>query len=334
LKTGWKPDLDKRLIVIAAPPKDLDAEFATAVKEGLSASQKTLPSRFFYDFKGSELFEQITDLPEYYLTRTEASLFGTVTPDIIGAFEKPLTIVEFGSGSSKKTRLLIEAALHSQKHLDYVAIDIAADFLIDASRKLLEDYPALSVTAIAAEYFEALRLLPESEDSRMFLFLGSNIGNFEDDAAVNFLLRIREQMKPKDALLVGIDIAKNPNVIYQAYNDSAHVTRDFNKNLLVRINRELGANFDLESFEHEAPYDAETGHIEMRLVSLKDQDVYVSKLGKSFHFRAGEYIHTEISRKYSESGFTAIAERAGYAIDQCWFDSKRWFGLFLLRPSK
>jgi L-histidine Nalpha-methyltransferase len=179
-----------------------------------------------------------------------------------------------------------------------------------------------------------LRLLPESEDSRMFLFLGSNIGNFEDDEAVNFLLRIREQMSAKDALLVGIDIAKDPKVIYCAYNDAANVTRDFNKNLLARINREMGANFDLDGFQHQAPYDAETGHIEMRLVSLKDQDVYVSKLGEWFHFRAGEFIHTEISRKYSEAGFTSIAERAGYAIDQCWFDSKRWFGLFLLRPSK
>ncbi len=334
METSCKPDIDKRLIVIAAPPKDLDAEFASAVEEGLSASQKTLPSRFFYDFEGSELFEKITELPEYYLTRTEASLFGTVTPDIIGAFEKPLAIVEFGSGSSKKTRLLIEAALRVQSHLEYVAIDIATDFLVDASRKLLEDYPALSVTAIAAEYYEALRLLPESTESRMFLFLGSNIGNFEDDEAADFLLHIREQMKPKDALLIGIDIAKDPGVIFQAYNDAANVTRDFNKNLLARINRELGANFDLEGFEHEAPYDAETGHIEMRLVSLKDQDVHVAKLGKSFHFRAGEYIHTEISRKYSESGFTIISERAGYAIDQCWFDSKRWFGLFLLRPSK
>ncbi|HEY3779766.1 MAG TPA: L-histidine N(alpha)-methyltransferase, partial [Fimbriimonadaceae bacterium] len=273
MQTDWKPELDKRLTVIAAPPKDLDAEFATAVEEGLSAPQKTLPSRFFYDFKGSELFEQITDLPEYYLTRTEASLFSTVTTDIIGAFEKPVALVEFGSGSSKKTRLLIEAALRRQDHLDYVAIDIATDFLVEASQKLLADYPGLSVTAIAAEYFEALHLLPEAKESRMFLFMGSNLGNFDDKEAVDFLRRIREQMKAKDALLIGVDLTKDSRVIYNAYNDSENVTRDFNKNLLTRINRELGANFDLSSFEHEAPYDPETGRVEMRLVSMKDQTV-------------------------------------------------------------
>jgi len=319
-----------RLKLMKARPRAAGETFSEAVLSGLSKSQKTLPSRFLYDQRGSELFEEITGLPEYYLTRCEQSILDANAHSMVRALGPKFAMVEFGSGSSKKTRRLIDAALEHQKTLDYTAIDISAEFGKRSATKLLREYAGLDVTAIEAEYFEGVAMLTPISSPRMFLFLGSNIGNFEDEDAVAFLSAVRKAMKPADGLLIGVDLDKDPAIIEPAYNDAQGVTAEFNKNFLLRINRELGSNFDLTQFEHRAPYIKERGRVEMRLVSTVDQDVNVE--GRTFHFPAGEYIHTENSRKYKERQFSGLAKRAGLRIENRWTEKNGWFAMFMLRP--
>ena len=320
-----------RLTLMQAPPRELRESFADAVRHGLSQPQKELPSRFFYDACGSELFERITELPEYYLTRCEQSILEANANEIVASLGDELEFVEFGSGSSKKTRLLIEAALENQGSLHYTTIDISAEFGRQSALNLLRAYPRLEVTAIAAEYFEGVQIVPESENPRMFLFLGSNIGNFEEAEAMSFLKAVRNEMQPADGFLVGIDLDKDPAVVKAAYNDSLGITAEFNKNVLARINRELGGHFVLSRFIHQAPYIRERGRVEMRLVSDIDQDVEIEKLGMNVHFKQGEYIHTENSRKFKLAEFNRLAHKTGFEIQNSWFDPLGWFGLFLLR---
>jgi L-histidine N-alpha-methyltransferase len=307
-----------------------EESFLTAVARGLSQPQKSLPSRFFYDEAGSELFERITKLPEYYLTGAEQAILESLAPEIIRAAGTPLEIVEFGSGSSKKTRLLIAAALEQQDSLCYIPIDISGDFLKSSAESLLKDFPGLSVTAIAAEYFAGLSALPETTTPRLFLFMGSNIGNFTHEEAVHFLCALYHAMGDRDKVLIGIDRGKSGGLIEAAYNDEEGVTELFNKNLLRRINDELGGHFDLASFDHSAPFLPERGRVEMRLVSKKDQTVRVDALGRAFKFAKGEYIHTEDSHKYSELDFDSLIRQAHLSVVDCWSDAKEWFGLFLL----
>ena len=318
-----------RLTLVQAPPRAAGQSFSEAVIEGLSKLQKTLPSRFLYDQRGSVLFEQITGLPEYYLTRCEQTLLDGNAREMVRALGPHLEIVEFGSGSSKKTRRLIEAAIEHQGHLDYTAIDISAEFGRRSAERLLSEYSALDVTAIEAEYFEGLAMLMPAAAPRLFLFLGSNIGNFEDSDAIQFLAEIRRTMRPEDGLLMGVDLDKDPAVIEAAYNDSQGITSEFNKNLLLRINRELSGNFIPERFIHSAPYLPERGRVEMRLTSAAEQEVSVGQ--HRFQFNNGEYIHTENSRKYKESQFSALVAKAGLGIEDCWIEKKGWFGEFLLR---
>jgi len=307
-------------------------DLAAAVQTGLSAERKSIPSRFFYDETGSELFEQITELPEYYLTRCEQSILEQDADSIVEFAKPPISIVEFGSGSSKKTRLLIEAALKNQSPLTYVSIDIAVDYLKRAAQNLLDDYAGLKVVAVAAEYFDAVDLIPETDCPRLYLFLGSNIGNLEDDEACAFLSKLQGSMNPTDRLLIGMDLAKDPSIIEPAYNDLEGVTATFNKNVLARINRSLGANFDLSGFDHRAPYLADKGRVEMLLESNRQQDVTIRAIGETFHFLEGETIHTENSRKYTLAEAHSIAKASGFAIESRWSDAKGWFALFLLKP--
>ena len=321
----------KRLTLIEGPANHIERSFAQAVKEGLSLTQKAVPSRYFYDQRGSELFEEITELPEYYLTRAEQSILELSSLEIVRSLDTPLSIVEFGGGSSKKTRLLIEAALRSQPVLSYTTLDISAEFIQGASKQLLETYPELRVTAIAAEYFAGIGLLPDAALPNLLLFMGSNIGNFEDAEAASFLTAVSNRMDTRDGFLLGFDLAKDPSIIEPAYNDSKGITAAFNKNLLVRINRELGGHFDLASFDHKAPYLPELGRVEMRLESKKRQTVAIDGLELNVNFEEGEYIHTENSRKFSERNLNELIRLAGLEVDNCWFDSKGWFGLFILR---
>jgi L-histidine N-alpha-methyltransferase len=326
------------LEVIEVPPARPQETLRHAVEEGLLYGPvKTLPCRFFYDELGSLLFERICQVPEYYPTRTERSILERHADAMIAAAAgdaAELSMVELGSGSSCKTRLLIEAALRRQTRLHYVPIDISRVFLRASAEVLRADYPCLSVTAIAAEYRDALTALP-SEDTgrpRLFLFLGSNIGNFDPCEAISLLAALRGQMRPQDRAVVGADLVKDPAVLTAAYNDASGVTAAFNKNLLARINRELGADFDLDCWEHRAPWVPERSRIEMWLISRERQTVTVGALGQSISFEAGEGIHTENSHKFTPDAFSAVCAAANLTVEQVWTDSKEWFAVTLLRP--
>ncbi len=306
----------------------------STVLSGLKANPKALPSRLFYDQRGSELFEQITGLPEYYLTRCETQILTDHGEEIVAKAGSELSLVEFGSGSSCKTRLMIEAILERQATLEYTPIDISIDFLTQSSTSLLQEYPRLSIRALGAEYFRALEALPTRHGPRLFLFLGSNIGNLLDDEAVAFLAGIRRCMGPHDSLLVGIDLVKDPKVLEAAYNDSAGITARFNMNVLDRIDRELGGHFADAKFEHRANWQADHCRIEMSLQSMANQCVQVEALDASFEFGRGEHIHTEWCTKYSMESFSSLAERAGLDVAKHWCSTNGWFAEMLLRRSR
>jgi L-histidine Nalpha-methyltransferase len=306
------------------------ASFCQAVAAGLARSPKSVPSRFFYDSAGSVLFEKITHLPEYYLTRAEQSILETHAPEIV-SFAPRIEILEFGSGSSRKTRLLLEAALRRQPRLRYIPVDISGDFLRQTAERLLGDYPGLDVLALEGEYFDALDQLPAPERPRLALFLGSNIGNFQRCESVRFLGGLAEGLRAADRALVGLDLVKDRVILERAYDDSQGVTAQFNKNVLRRLNEELGADFDLDAFEHRAPYLAAEGKIEMRLVSMRDQSVWIRDLEMKVPFRKGEWIHTENSHKYTHEGFSSLCLEAGLEVERTWSDERDWFAVKLLR---
>lgn len=318
--------------LIKTPKQDSQQSLKDAVADGFQKTPKSIPALFFYDTRGSQLFEGICKLPEYYPTRTEHKILTDNARAIIATVTGEVELVELGSGSSAKTRVLINAILADQSHLHYIPTDISADFLLESSIALKNEYESLSITAIAAEHSEALRLLPEGgNQSRLFLFLGSNIGNFEPEAAIDFIGQIRCRMRKEDCLLIGFDLVKDRQVLFDAYNDKAGVTAAFNKNLLARINRELGGDFKIDLFDHYAPFVEEHSRIEMRLISRCAQGVYVEGLGQGFDFEEGEYIHTENSYKYTLEGFGSLCEAAEMKMGEYWLDERGWFAVGLLR---
>lgn len=315
-------------------PKDLsEISFSDAVSAGFLLVPKQLPCCFFYDRVGSILFERICELPEYYLTRTEQAILEAHASDIIRSAGYPTTVIEFGSGSSRKTRLLIEAALNQLSDLLYVPIDISTAFLREACHALLTAYHPLNITAISGEYRDAMKVLPEPISPRLFLLMGSNIGNFEPKEAIEFLSLIRTCMQSNDRLLIGVDLLKNHDLIHAAYNDPAGITARFNLNILTRINSELGGQFDLELFRHDAPFLPEEGCIEMRLISKQHRRIAVRKLDTVFEFLEGEYIRTERSYKYAPDRFRALCEHAGFETVRCWQDENGGFTVNLLAPT-
>ncbi len=310
------------------PPEGL----CDTVYRGLTSTPKTLPPRLFYDHEGSGIFEAITDLPEYYPTRTEAAILERHAAEIVARAGEGLTMLEFGSGSSRKTRLLIEAVLERQGALEYVPIDISRAFLRESSEALLSEYKGLTITALAGEYFDAANAMPPADGPRLILFLGSNIGNLSNDEAIEFLSRVRKGMGPADRLLIGTDLVKDVATLEAAYDDAQGVTARFNLNLLERINRELGGRFDSGAFRHAAPWDSEHDRIEMRLVSLADQRVRIDDLDTEFAFAEGEVIVTEWSQKYTPTSFTALCDAAGLEIVARWTDDREWFAEWMLGP--
>lgn len=325
--------MESRFDFIEIKGKSQRLTLCGAVREGLGAPQKSLPTQFLYDRRGSEIFEQITELPEYYPTRTERSILEAHADEIVEAAGAGAAIIEFGSGSSVKTRLLIEAAIRRHGSLRYLPIDISFDFLKSSSQTLLSDYPGLRITALGAEYFDAAEALPSHDGPRLILFLGSNIGNLTKQEAVEFLSRIRRNMTGEDRMLVGIDLVKDREILEAAYNDRQGVTAEFNRNLLRRINRELDGHFVEECFRHSAPYDDREQRIEMRLYSKGDQHIRVDALDQTFDFADGEFIHTEWSHKYTPETFAQLCAPASLQIDHLWTDPRNWFGLALLRCS-
>lgn len=308
------------------PRANAGGEFLKAVLFGLSLPQKSLPARYFYDARGSELFERITELPEYYLTRTELGLLKACGP-VIGKLIPPgAVVVEFGSGSSRKTELLLRAL---ERPSAYIPIEISAAALYPAARRIGKAFPGLAVHPILGGFHDLDSMkLPLEDHFCVGFFPGSTIGNFTRSEAVLFLRSVRRLLGQKAALLVGADLEKPLDILLAAYNDAAGVTAAFNLNMLVRVNRELSGTFDIGAFEHSAIYNEEKGRIEMHLLSVAAQKATVA--GHSFSFRAGETIHTENSHKYSLSGFRWLAARGGWETAKSWADKNRLFSMHLL----
>ncbi|HKV50634.1 MAG TPA: L-histidine N(alpha)-methyltransferase [Gemmatimonadaceae bacterium] len=284
------------------------------VRAGLSRPQKELSPTLFYDRRGSELFEKITHLPEYYLTRIERSLLATRIPRVIARLA-PRTVVELGAGSAAKTRLLLDAVRASGEKATYVPIDVSADFLRETALRLGEELPGLAVVPIVADISVGLglpRVLPRPV---LFAFLGSTIGNFDPHAAIALLRRVHDAMCPGDHFLLGVDLQKDVRVIEAAYNDAAGVTAEFNRNVLRVLDRELGANFDPNDFEHRAHYNSMAHRIEMHLVARRALEVHIPDVGR-VSFRAGESIRTEISCKYDLPSVERLFAGAGLVLQE------------------
>lgn len=304
--------------------------FRDGVIEGLTRREKAIPCRYLYDARGSMLFEAICELPEYYPTRTETSILANAAPEIASVMGRSCQLVEFGSGSSRKVRLLL-AALAAPAA--YVAIDISGEALRHAANSLAASFPGLAVVAVCADYMRPLELpeLPATgAGRRLGFFPGSTIGNLDPASAMSFLAGCRSVIGPDGAMLVGVDLKKDPKVLHAAYNDAQGVTAAFNLNLLERVNRELKGDFNLARFEHDAAYNAQAGKIEIFIRSTTDQIVTVA--GRRFCFAHGERIHTEDSWKYSVPEFQHLAARAGYAPARCWTDASGLFSVHLLTP--
>jgi L-histidine Nalpha-methyltransferase len=316
-------------------------DFAADVRRGLTAPRKFLLPKYFYDDLGSRLFEAICLVPEYYLTRAEASIFESHAAEIVerardGA--RHVTLFELGSGSAAKTRRIIDALLAAQTRLRYVPVDISTAALEESASALLGDYECLSVAAYAADYDTALPRLRENfeEDARaLVLFLGSNVGNFDRGEARDFLRRVRAALRPGDRLLLGADLKKDAATLEAAYDDPLGVTAAFNLNLLARINRELGADFSPRDFRHVALYNEAEGRVEMHLESLREQTVGVEALGRRIDFSAGERVHTENSYKYSLDELSTLAAATGFAREHTWLDPAERFSsnLFVAKES-
>ncbi len=304
---------------------------AADVLEGLSSMPKTLPPKWFYDARGSELFDAICELPEYYPTRREAALLKRIGPDIAAAVPAA-ELVELGSGSSTKTPLLLDPLRAAGTLRRYVPVDVSAAAIETATTALAGRYPGLEIDAHVADFTSGLDL-PRSDDGpRLIAFLGSTIGNLQPVEVQAFLTTLRPLLGPEDALLLGHDLVKDPGILEPAYDDATGVTAAFNRNVLAVINRELHADFDLGAFDHEASWNATLERIEIRLRSRHAQIVRIASLGLEVPFLAGESILTEISRKFRRDVIERAAARAGYALRAWWTDADDWYGMSLLQP--
>ena len=294
---------------------------------GLARPQKELPPKYFYDHRGSELFDEITRLPEYYLTRAERALL-TCWSTAIVRDARPATLVELGAGTAEKTRLLLDAMVAEGHGGLYVPVDVSAGFLDETAASLREEYSTLGIEPLVADIAEPLVLPPDLPAPTLVAFLGSTIGNFDPVEAHELLAGVAAVLRDGDRLLLGADLRKAPATIEAAYNDSRGVTAEFNRNVLHVINRELGANFDLSRFEHRAFYERTLHRIEMHLVSTDDQVVRIPAIGL-IHFAAGESIRTEISCKYDRPSLDALFAAAGLRIDRWITDARQTFALAL-----
>lgn len=297
--------------------------FGRDMVAGLTAPRKQTKPKYLYDERGAQLFEQICELDEYYPTRTEIALLRGQAGDIARSLGPQATLIEFGSGATVKIRILLDAL---ERPAAYVPVDISREQLIANSHDLAAQYPELTVVPICADYTRPLPLPAEVADqNRVAFFPGSTIGNLMPDEALAFLAAVRQTVGDGGSLLIGVDLRKDPAVLRAAYNDASGVTADFNLNLLARANRELGADFDLEAFRHEAVYEPDKGRIEMRLYSRRPQTVTIGDA--AIPFAEGEFILTEVSHKYSVAGFQDLAARAGWRAKSCWTDAQDYFSL-------
>ncbi len=308
------------------------------VLRGLSARPRSLSPWLFYDEKGSELFEQITELDEYYVTRTERAIFAEQADSILAAAAAPtpnglqrdLSLIELGAGTATKTGLLLSAAARRQARVPYHAIDVSSSAL-DAARQHLTTIPGVQFSSQVADYTDGLGQIPANGTRRMVLYIGSSFGNFERLDGRQLLRSISNQLSPGDLLLLGVDLVKDVPTLIAAYDDASGVTAAFNRNVLTRINRELGADFDLIKFRHKVRWNGEQSRIEMHLESLIAHEVTIPSLDLSVSFRRGETIHTENSYKFTVDGMRQLLSQTGFHVADVWTDPQHWFGVFLAR---
>ncbi|NUN99750.1 MAG: L-histidine N(alpha)-methyltransferase [Saprospiraceae bacterium] len=307
--------------------------FAEDVHKGLTATPKYLLSRYFYDAAGDQLFQKIMDLPEYYLTRCEVEIFQKHGEAIFRKLAHgPFDLIELGAGDGLKTQILFGHLFHKNADFGYLPIDISGHALEQLEETLRKEWPQLSVTPVEGEYFSALQAIDRLSDrQKLVLFLGSNIGNMNQDQGADFLRQLRRQMHPGDGLLVGFDLKKDPDTVLAAYHDAQGVTREFNLNLLRRINRELGADFNLSAFRHCPVYNPLTGDMKSYLVSEKQQTVRIEALELEIPFRKWEAVDMELSKKYDQNEIAWLAEYAGFTIEDWFFDDKEYFTDVLFR---
>ncbi len=308
--------------------------FKNAVHNGLSKTNKTLPSKYFYDAIGDKIFVKIMHMPEYYLTRAEQEIFKNKVDEIVTYLkinkENPFEIIELGAGDGTKTKLLLKELTSNNFNFKYVPIDISNDALINLKNSLSKEFNNLTVETKQGDYFEVLDDLNKNNIKKIILFLGSNIGNMSDKNATLFLQKLSSKMHKNDIVLLGTDVIKNKNIVLPAYSDAAGITKRFNLNLLTRINNELGANFNIDNFDHLATYTENEGIARSFLISKSKQSVYIKSLEKTFEFEKGEKIHTENSRKYNDEILKTVLKNSGLQISEKLMDSKKYFANYIL----
>jgi len=304
-------------------------EFATDTIEGLSSNNKFLSSKYFYDDKGSRIFQDIMRMPEYYLTDCELEIFETQKQHILdelntnhGGFQ----LIELGAGDGLKTKILLKHFLEKEVNFKYSPIDISKDAVVQLVDGIRKEYPQLKVKGLIGDYFNLIsQIQPNGYSKKIVLFLGSNIGNFDRQTSLEFLTHLKEVLNPQDQLLIGFDMKKDPEVILKAYNDPHGYTASFNLNLLRRINRELDADFNIENFKHEEIYNPDSGEAKSYLISLTDQSVYIAEIDKTIDFVAGEKIYMEMSQKYDKEMINNLAEDCGFEIVRNFTDKRQFF---------
>ena len=322
--------VDKRLCYYEPSRNKFQKKLVEELSSSLNQKQKSINPKFFYDQKGSQLFEKICALPEYYLTRTEISILKQIDGKLQSYLDGNFRLVELGSGSSQKTRLLIDMLTRLQKHVEYFPIDISK-ILKTSSVALQSDYKKLHITGIIDNYENGLEFVKNYDDMKnLIIFLGSSFGNFDPENGIRFLQKINSSMKKDDLFLVGLDLVKDKNVLRQAYNDSQGITAQFNLNVLSRINSELGGNFDTSKFAHHAVYNENQNKVEIYLRSLAKQTVEIPSADLILEIDEGELIHTENSYKYTISQIKQMFTITGYQIKAMWNDDNRYYSLVLL----
>ena len=301
------------------------ADFLAETIAGLSQTPRTLPCKYFYDERGAELFGEICELPEYYITRTELAILSDYRAEISRSLGPRIQLIGLGTGAGTKTRILLEEL---EEPATYIPVDISREQLDESTGRFRKMFPRLEILPVAGDYLQSLELptAKRERQRRVVYFPGSTIGNFEPQEAAKFLKRIARLCGPGGGLLIGVDLQKSADIIERAYNDSRGVTAKFNLNLLARANLELGANFDLSRWHHRAVYNPVDGRIEMNLISGDDQSVQIGD--REFQFSRGEKIITEYSSKYSQDGFATLASAAGFEVGKLWTDDQKLFGVF------
>ena len=330
--SGYHCNVIKKNLTYFKPTKNsTTTTFADEIKKSLSNSQKSISPKFFYDENGSKIYDEICSLPEYYPYSSETEILETLEAKLSPYLSDEFHLVELGSGSSIKTRLLIDIFLKSQTNLQYFPIDIS-EILDKSAKSLCNDYPNLTITGIVDTFENGLDFIEQYDDNpSLITFLGSSYGNFDQDDGLNFLRKINKLMKSDDLFLMGLDLKKNPKIIHNAYNDAQNITAKFNLNVLKRINDELGGNLILHNFEHHAIYNDKKGRVEMYLRSLSNQIIRIPQANFSFSLFENELIHTENSHKFSIPQIKSIFKDSNFEILEMWFDSKNYFSLILAR---